>query len=336
MKLMTFGAALALALLALPFAAACGDDDDDDAGPGTLTKVTLMLEWTPNTNHAGIFLAKQNGWYEEAGIDLEIIEPAQSGVEAAVGSGVADFGISAQEYVIPARAEGVPVVSIAAILQHNTSSLISLTKDKITRPKDLAGKTYGGFGGPLEEPIIKKLVQCDGGDPSAVKFVTIGNTDYLVGLEANQYDFVWIFDGWDGVRATEIAKKDVSTIPFIKYASCIPDWYTPVLITNEKSVKSDPDTVRAFMAATARGYREAIKDPAASAAALLKAAPESDKALVEASAKYLATRYVDTGRPWGTQDESIWTGFQQFLVESKIVAKPIDLKAAYTNEFLPK
>ncbi len=329
---------LALALLlgfaVLPLVAACGGDDD--GGSGSLKKVTLMLEWTPNTNHAGIFLAKEKGWYKDAGIDLEIIEPAQSGVEAAVGSGVAQFGISAQEYVIPARSEGIPIVSVAAILQHNTSSLISLTSDKITRPKDLSGKTYGAFGGPLEEPIIKKLVQCDGGDPASVKFVTVGNTDYLVGLEQNQFDFVWIFDGWDGVRATEVAKKPVATIPFIQYKQCIPDWYTPVLITNEKFAKENADTVRKFMEATARGYREAIKDPAASAAALLKFAPETDKALVEASAKYLASRYVDSGRAWGLQDEAIWTGFQQFLLDSKIIAKPIDLKAAYTNEFLPK
>lgn len=314
-------------------AAACGDDDKGDGG---LKKVTVMLDWTPNTNHAGIYLAKEKGWYKDAGLDVEIIEPAAGGVEQVVAAGKADFGISVQEQVMPARAQGVPIVSIAAIQQHNTSSLLALAKSDITRPKDLAGKTYGGFGGALETAIVKKMVTCDGGDASKVKFVEVGDVDYLIGMEQGAYDFVWIFDGWDGIRATEIEKKQVVSIPFIKYSQCIPDWYTPLIITNESHIKSQADMVKRFMQATAKGYDEAIANPQASADALLKNAPELDKALVNASSKYLATRYVDKGRQWGLQDADLWTGFAKFLKESGLLDKEIDTKAAFTNEFLPK
>lgn len=324
---------LALAVMALPLAA-CGSDD---GGGERLPKVTVMLDWTPNTNHAGLFIAKEKGWYHDAGLDVTIAgAPASGGTEQVVGAGRADFGVSVQEAVIPAREQGVPVVSIAAIIQHNTSSLFSLKSDNITRPRDLEGKTYGGFGGALETEIIKRLVQCDGGDPSKVKFVNVGDVDFLVGFEQNRFDFAWIFDGWDGIRAKEIEKKDVNTIPFIDYTECIPDWYTPVLITNEDMVRRHPDLVRKFMEATTRGYEEAMKDPQASADAILQAAPETDRQLVEASAKYLATRYVDADRPWGLQDRDVWVNFEKFVREAGLTNNEVDVDKSFTNDFLPK
>lgn len=322
-----------VAVVPLGLLAACGDDDD--GGDGGLKKVTFMLDWTPNTNHAGVFIAKEKGYYRDAGLDVEIIEPATGGVEQAVGTGKAHFGISIQENVIPARAEEIPLVSIAAVVQHNTSSLVSLKKDNITRPRDLAGKTYGGFGGALEEALVKKLVSCDGGDPASVKFVGVGNVDYLVGMEQDQYDFAWIFDGWDGLRYSQVEKKEVNTLPFTKYTSCIPDWYTPVIITSAKMASDNEDIVRKFMEATVKGYNEAIANPQSSVDAILKNAPETDKQLLDLSAKYLASRYVDQGRPWGLQDEATWAGFETWLRENKVTEKKVDVSKAYTNKFLP-
>lgn len=325
---------LALVMLLPLGLVACSGDDDDNAN--RTKKVTFMLEWTPNTNHAGIFIAKDKGYYLDEGIEIEIVEPAAGGVDQVVASGKADFGISVQENIMPARAEGLPIVSIAAIIQHNTSSLMSLKRDGITRPRDMNGKTYGGFGGALESAIIKKLSECDGGDPDSIKFVDVGDVDYLVGMDQDLYDFAWIFDGWDGVRAKEVEKVDVNTLPFIDYTRCIPDWYTPVITTNEALIKNDPELVKRFMKATARGYEDAINDPNASYDAILKNAPETDKALLKASAKYLQDKYVDRGRQWGLQDESTWVSFQKFLRESGLAEKDIDVTKAYSNEFLPK
>ncbi len=313
---------------------ACGDDDDDAAG--ALKSVTLMLNWTPNTQHSGIYLAIEKGYYRDAGLDLTIVEPAAGGVEQVIGAGKAEFGISAQEYVVPARAEGVPILSIAAILQHNDSSLMALKKSGIKRPKDLEGKTYGGFGGPLEIELISKLVACDGGDPKKVKFAEVGNVDYLVGMEQGQYDLVWVFEGWDVLRANEVEGKKVTTILFKDWFTCIPDWYTPVFITSESFAKASPEVVKKFIAATAKGYDLAGTDAKAAAAALLKASPESDKKLVEASAAYHVAKYVDKGRAWGTQDLAIWEAFVKFLRDAKIVDKDVDVQAAFTNDFLPK
>ena len=322
--------ALGAAVIAGSAAAlSCGDD-----GPGT--KVTLMLNWTPNTQHSGIYIAQQKGWYKDAGIDLQIVEPASGGVEAVVGEGKADFGISIQESVIPARAEGIPIVSIGAILQHNDSSLMSLASTKITRPKDLEGKTYGGFGGALETQIISKLVACDGGDPKKVKFVEVGNVDYLAGMEAGQFDVVWVFEGWDVLRATKVEKKPVRSILFKDWLKCIPDWYTPVFITNESMIKKNPDLVKRFMAATARGYDIAGKESLTASEALTAGAPEIDQKLITESSAYHLGKYVDKDRPWGQQDLAIWTDFSKFLKDAGLFDKDVDVAKAFTNDFIPQ
>lgn len=327
--------ALALAaplLLGAAGLAACGDGDED----GGLEKVTLMLDFTPNTNHSGIYLAKEKGWYRDAGIEVDIVEPGGAGVEQAVATGGADFGISFQEYVIPARAEGLPIVSVAAIIQHNTSSLLSLPEDNIKRPRDLQGKTYGGYGLPIEEALIAKLVTCDGGDPATVEFVGYGDVaDFLVGLQQDLFDFAWIFDAWDGVRASDVERVATNRIEFNDHFDCLPDWYTPVIITSEKMLKDDNALARRFMEATARGYEEAMDDPSAAANALLKNAPETDEGLARLSAEWLASRYVDSGRQWGLQDREVWVRFEAFLRESGLLAKRVDVGPAYTNELLP-
>lgn len=335
-RLWIFVAMLSVAVLV---AAACGDDDDDSGngnGDGGQTrKVTVMLDWTPNTNHSGLYVAKAKGWYEEEGLDVEIVEPTTGGVPQVIAAGRAQFGISVQEQVIPAREQGIPIVSIAAIIQHNTSSLASLAEEGIIRPRDLEGKTYGGFGGALETQIIETLVRCDGGDPSKVRFVEVGNVDYLIGMEQNQYDFVWLFDGWDVLRYRELEGREVNTLSFIDYTECIPDWYTPVIVTSESLIADDPDLVRAFMAATARGYEFAIENPEEAAQILVEAVPELDAELVGLSAAFLASRYVDEGRQWGLQDLEIWAGFEQFLREAGLTEAEIDVTQAFTNEFLP-
>ncbi len=327
---------LAVAAVALP---ACSSDPaSPEPATGTsqpATEVTVILDWTPNTNHTGLYVARDKGWYSEEGLDVTIIQPGATDAIQAVAGGQAQFGVSVQESVIPAREQGVPVVSVGAIIQHNTSSLMSLASDGIQRPRDLDGKTYGGFGGPLESALIRKLVECDGGNPDGVQFVEVGNVDYLVGMDQDRFDVAWIFDGWDGIRAEKIEQKAINTLKLADHFDCIPDWYTPLLVTSESMVRDQPEVVRRFMAATAKGYQYAMTDPDDAASVLLAAAPELDEQLVRLSATYLSTRYVDAGRQWGLQDAAVWERFEAFLREAGLTQEPVDVAAAYTNEFLP-
>ena len=326
-------AALAISLLGLG-AVACGDDDS--ARGGETQPMTLMLNWTPNTHHIGVYVAEQRGWYADAGIDLRIIEPASGGAPQALAAGRADIGISMAEEILPARAAGIPVVSVATILPHNDSSLMSLADAGITRPRDLEGKTYGGYGGPLETELISQLVECDGGDPAKVEMIQIGDADYLAGLDRDLFDVVWVFSGWDAMRANEVAKNPVNEIRFDDYFDCIPDWYTPLFMASEATIADRSDMVRTFLAVTARGYTAAIDDPAAAAADFLAAVPEADEALVETSARYHAGMFVDDAvGPWGTQEAKVWTDFEAFALEAGLLTEPVDPAAAFTNDLLP-
>jgi len=321
-----------LAVVALIVVAACGGDDEPTTG--SVRSVTLVLDWTPNTNHGGIFLAAANGWYDDAGIDLEIVQPGETGGLQAAAAGAAEFAISVQESIVPAQAQGVPVVSVAAIVQHNTSSLLALASSGIEDPADLPGRRYGGFGGQLEQALIKRLVECAGGDPSGVEVVEVGNTDYRLGMERGDFDVVWIFDGWDKLRL-EQAGVEVTTIPFIEHTDCIPDWYTPLIATSSALAEDDPELVAAFLEATARGYQAAIDDPTAAADALLAAAPELDERLVYASAEYLADQFQADAEQWGVQSERVWSEFVEFLLTAGLIESSPSMADAYTNKFLP-
>lgn len=321
-------------LAALCLAASCGGGASTTAGR-KMTRVQLMLDWTPNTNHSGFYLARQRGFYRDAGLDVSIVEPGQgANVEQAVGTGVVQFGVSASEQVVPARQAGIPILSIAALIQHNTSSLISLESSGITRPRDLAGHTYGAFGGTFEKALIESLVRCDGGDPSRVRFTKVGDVDYRDGLTRHQYDTVWVFEGWDVIRIADIDKVPLATIPFAEHTDCIPDWYTPVLITSERLAAGNPALVRRFVQATAKGYRMAMADPSAAADALLAGANGLDRDLVTRSAAFLASRYAEDPDAWGRQSAAVWSRFVAFLTQQHIITPGFDSGDAFTNKFL--
>jgi ABC-type nitrate/sulfonate/bicarbonate transport system substrate-binding protein len=310
--------------------AACGTPE----GQPEQRPLTLMLNWTPNAHHVGLYAARAQGWYEEAGIDLEIIEPADAGVEQAVAAGAAQIGLAQAESLLPARAAGVPVVSVATVLPVNDSALFGLAEDGLQRPRDLQGARYGGYGGALEIEIISRLVECDGGDPSRVEFVTIGNVDYLAGLRADQFDVVWVFSGWDVLRAQQVAGVPVTQIRFADWLDCIPNWYTPLVLTSQALAEEDPALVEDFLAATTRGYEMAAEQPQEAADLLLEQVGELDPDLVRAAVDYYAPRFLAQGA-WGVQDEQTWVEFADVLATAGVLDEPVDASTAFTNEFLP-
>src|SRR5438309_6823723 len=164
--------------------------------PQQLTSVNLALDWTPNTNHTGIYVALAQGWYRAEGIDLHLLPySANVSPDVLVSSGKADVGVSSTEGIVADAAIGQPVVSIAAIIQHNTSALVTLASSGLNRPRDLDGKTYGGFGAPYESAVVGEIIQKDGGK-GQFKNVTL-SVDAMQALESHQLNFVWVFEGWE-------------------------------------------------------------------------------------------------------------------------------------------
>lgn len=302
--------------------------------PAALTEVTLMLDWVPNTNHTGIFVAQDRGYFTEAGLDVTIIQPGEVYPEAAVASGAAEFGVSFQEYVTLARADEAPIVSVAAIIQSNTSGFASPAALGIDSPADFEGLRYGSFGTPFEEPTLRVLMECSGADFEQVEVINTGFSDPLALMQEGQIDFAWIFYGWQGFQAQQQG-IDLNSIMLADHFDCIPDYYTPVLISSEEMIASQPETVRAFLAALNRGYTEAIADPTAAAAILLEATPELDPELVQNSQEWLSPRYQGDAPRWGEQQLSVWEDYTNWMVENGILAAPIDASAAFSNDFLP-
>lgn len=307
-----------------------------------LKKFSVALDWTPNTNHTGIYVALNKGWYKDEGLDVSMLPYSQSVTsDVLVATGKADVGISATEGVVSDAAAGTPVISIAAILAHNTSSLAVLSDSQIKSPKDLDGKTYGGFGASFETPVISKIIKKAGGTGN-FKNVTL-DVDALQALETKKVDFVWIFDGWEAVSA-KLDGTSLTTFPITSFG--IADYYTPVIISSPKEIAQNPQLLKKFMKATAKGYEYAVSHPKEAAEILLSTTPKgtfSSPKLVEESQAFLSNKYTDAGQEWGAQKNQFWHGYPQFMLDSGAIVdangKPVttmDFDKLYTNEFLPK
>ena len=323
------GIAVALILLlGLIVAAGCSGEDDLKT-----EQVTVQLDWTPNTNYSGLYVAKEKGYYREEGLEVKI-EEASGSVLPRVAEGKAQFGISFQEEVTFAREsdEAIPVVSIGAIVQHNTSGFASLKEKGITGAADFEGKRYGSWGYEVEEAMIAALMDKYGGDPDTIEIVTVGEADLLTVIE-RLADFAWIYYGWDGIAA-ELKGADLNFVPLRELDPML-DYYTPVIITSESLINEEPELIERFMRATARGYQQAMENPAAAAEILLESAPELDGDLVKTSQEWLKDKYQADADRWGWQKKEVWENYSRWLYEHGLVEKMPDVEKAFTNRFIP-
>ncbi|MFX3635477.1 MAG: ABC transporter substrate-binding protein [Candidatus Pristimantibacillus sp.] len=308
---------------------AAGGANSDKA----LTKVKLVLDWTPNTNHTGLYVARDKGFFKEQGLDVEIIQPGQDGADKMVAAGGAEFGVSYQESLTMARIAGVPIVSLAAVIQHNTSGFASPAEKGIDSPKKFEGHTYGGWGAPVEEAIIDSLMQEDQADVSKVNIMSIGDSDFFTAVKRD-IDFAWIYYAWTGVEA-ELRGDKLNMVYLTDYSDKL-DYYTPVLATSEKMIADKPEIVKAFVAGAAQGYQYAIDNPEDAAEVLIKAEPDLNAELVRASQLWLSPRYQDDAARWGEQKLEVWENYANWMFDHKLLEKELDAEKAFTNEYLPQ
>lgn len=307
------------------------------SGQGTKTvpkqKVKVILDFVPNTNHAGLYVARDKGYYAKQGLDVEIIQPSQTGAAQLVAAGQGDFGVSYQEEVTTARSQGIPLVAIAAVIQHNSSGFASPASKNIKTPKDFEGRTYGGWGSPMETAVLKALMNKYNGDFSKINIINIGEADFFTSMQKDA-DFAWIFQGWTGVEA-DLKGIKLNYIDLSKENEVF-DYYTPVIICSEKQIATNPELVRKFMAATSQGYQYSISHPVETADLFVKAVPGSDPELIRASMNYLAPRYQDDAARWGEMKLKVWKRYADFMYSNNLMQDNIDPANAYTNEYLPK
>ena len=331
-KLLSIGLISALTVSTL---SGCSKDNKNIDSKDKTQKVTMVLDWTPNTNHTGLYVALENGYFKEEGLDVEIVQPSDGGAATLVATGKADFGISYQEEMTFAKTseDPLPIKAVATVIQHNTSGFAAPKDKKINSAKDFTGKVYGGWGSPSEDAILDAVMKNSGKDFKDLKVVNIGDDDFFTAVKKS-IDFAWIFEGWTGIEAKQkgieldyIALKDLDKRL---------DYYTPVIISSEKLLNENPELAKKFLKATTKGYEYAIENPTEAAKILVKNAPEINEELAIESQKYLATKYKDDAARWGEMKDSVWDNYTEFLKDYKVINKDMKASEAYTNEFLPK
>ena len=307
--------------------------EEGDTGAQQKAKITVVLDWTPNTNHTGLYVALKNGYFTDNGLEVTIEQPPEDGAEALVASNKAQFGISFQENVASALTADspLPITAVAAIIQHNTSGIISLKESNITSPKGMAGHTYASWNTPIEQAILRDVIEKDGGDFSKVEMIYNIATDVVTALQTN-IDAVWIYYAWDGI-ATEVKGLETNYFAFKDINPAL-DFYTPVLIANDTFLSEHPDQAKAFLKAARMGYEYSIEHPEEAAGILCEYAPGTDEEIAVASQKYLATQYKAEVERWGEIDQERWDTFYDWLYENKVIAKEIPDGQGFTNDYL--
>lgn len=301
-----------------------------------LKELTFVLDWTPNTNHTGLYVAIDQGFFAEEGLDVNVVQPPEDGAETLVASGKADFGVSFQDFMAAALIgeTKLPIVAVAALINHNTSGILSRAGEGMDQPKGMAGKKYATWDMPIETAIIKNVVETDGGNFNDVERIPSTVTDEYSALQSNSVDAIWVYYAWGGI-ACDV--KGLATDYFaFKDINAVFDFYSPVLITNQDLIENDPETVEKFLRALQKGYQFAIDDPEAAADILLKAAPELDAELVKASQEWLVDQYVADAQQWGYIDPERWNGFYQWLYQEGLIDEEIPDDSAFTNAYLPQ
>jgi ABC-type nitrate/sulfonate/bicarbonate transport system substrate-binding protein len=370
----------ATALVAL-LAAACGGDDDDDSGaattaaaagttaapgttaaasgttaaPGTTTgasepagtnapeeaTIRFALDWTPNTNHTGLYVARAEGYFEEAGINVEILPYNATSPDILVGTGAAECGISFHASMTFSRAAGTPIKSVMAVLQHDATGIgVRADRDDIASPKDLDGMTYAGFGTPGEKEAMAQVIKNDGGK-GEFDVVTLSTAAYEA-VYAGEADFTEPFYTWEGIEA-ELRGTPFKIFKPQDYG--FPDEYTVVVICNEPWMAENEDATRRFLGALKQGYEFAMENPEESGQILIDENPGafSEEELVFQSQDLLSSEfYPDASGEFGTQTLEQWTAYSKFLYDSGLLTdadgnaltEEPDYSTFFTNDYI--
>ena len=305
--------------------------------------VSVALDWTPNTNHTGIYVAQKLGYYKAAGIDLTILPYANTAPETLIGHGKADFGFSYSAGVAFARGAGLDVTSVFAVLQHTALEIgVRADRTDIKTPKDLDGKTYAGFGSPDEKPLLQTVIRNAGGT-GTFKDVTL-NTSAYDAVYRGKADFTLPLATWEVIQA-RLVGKPLKTFKLARYG--VPPEYSALIASSTKYLHANPGVARRFLAATTRGYQYAADHPRAAAKILIAANRQAltrPELVYESAALMARSYYKDASGRVGTQTLAAWKGYVGFLfaagvltdANGKKITRAPDYTAYFTDAYLPK
>jgi putative hydroxymethylpyrimidine transport system substrate-binding protein len=325
---------LALVLMAcavLALGAGCGERKEN-TGPNGTQRLTLMLDFFPNTDHTPIYAAQAGGHFKDVGLDVQVRAPSDPAAplrQAAAGR--VDLAISYEPEVMRARDKGLDVVAVGALIQRPLTSIISLPDAKIHSPKDLRGKSVGTAGIDYQSAFLQAILQRAGVDPAGVKERNVG-FNLTPALLTKKVDATlgayWNYEGVD----LRLKKRDPQIIRVDQAG--VPPYDELVFVASEKTVREKGDEIRGFLGAIARGVRDLRADPKKGLDALLAANRDLDPRLQSEALKVTLPLYAPPpGRPFGWQEPREWNTFGRFMRDAGLVQKGVD--GAFTNDLLP-
>jgi putative hydroxymethylpyrimidine transport system substrate-binding protein len=321
-----------LVLLAVAVVAAGCGEREEDTRPGGTEKLTLMLDFFPNADHAPIYAAEAGGHFEDVGLDVEIRAPSDPAAPLRqVAAGRADLAISYTPEVMRARDKGAEVVSVGALVQRPLTSIISLPQAKIRGPEDLRGKEVGTAGIDYQSAFLQAIVEQAGIDPAEVKERDVG-FDLSPALLTKKVDATlgafWNYEGTD----LKLRKRDPRIIRVDEAG--VPPYDELVFVASEEAAAENGDVIRGFLGAVARGRSDLERDPKRGLDALLRANRDLDPKLQREVLKVTLPLYAPPrGRPFGFQDPREWQAFGKFMRDAGLISRGAD--GAFTNDLLP-
>jgi len=301
-----------------------------------LKKLKIALDWTPNTNHTGIFVAKELGYFAENNIDLEISSPANDDYLQTPAKKLEldqiDLAIVPTESLLSlhTKENKIDVKAIYAILQEDTSAIVTLKSSTIARPKDLDGKIYASFKARYEDKIVQKMIINDGGS-GTIKIEYPEKLGIWDTILANKSDASWIFRAWEGIEAQN---QEVDLNYFSLNDFGIPYGYTPIIIAKTENLQLHYEYFESFVNATRKGYLFAKNNPEKAVDIVSKYIPKKDLDKIDVlQSQLFLNPFYGTNDSIGKMDNFVFQNFIDWLFENQIVEKRLESHELFTNEF---
>lgn len=319
------------AVAALAVVAGCGGDDG--GGEPGQQSARLILDWFPNTDHAGIYGAIDEGFFEDEGVTVDPEVPSDPAAALKrVAAGRAEFAISYEPEVLIARSEGVPVVAVGAIVTRPLNAVIYRT-DRISGPDDLEGTTVGAAGLPSDRPLLDAVVRDGGGDPATVTVKNVG-FNLSPALAAGKVDAV-IGAYWN-IELVDLERQGQPVAALKLDEHGVPTYDELVVVTSDTVARDRPELVRAFLRGLQKGQDWAATDQSGAVEHLLDANKDLDESTVEAQLRETAPVLSPSDVPTLAVDPAQWAAFAAWMTANGLITKPIDASTAVTDRFLPE
>jgi putative hydroxymethylpyrimidine transport system substrate-binding protein len=326
---------LLTALAAAMALAACGEKKDAVAPAASSAQpVSMMLDWFPNADHVGLYRALSAGYFRQAGLDVHVQTPSNPATPLQLlAAGKIDLAISYEPEVLLARDKGLPLVSIAALVQRPLTSIVSLGRRHITSPQQLRGQTVGDAGIPYQHAYLQTILQHAGVPSSSVKEVNVGSNLVPALLSGRVAATLGAYWNYEAIQLRQLGRR-VNVI-HVENAG-VPNYDELVLVARENELAKRTNLLRRFVQALGHGYESVRSNPSAGVNALISANPSLDRKLQQASVSATLPDFFPSGsgQPWGWQNSAQWTAYGQWMLGHHLVSNPASIVAAQTNQLL--